>query len=342
MIPATDWKEVIAPGEHELFERLGHKIVELQRSSAKGRASRRGLHNKANVGVAGEFTVLPDLPEHARVGLFAKPGTHRAYVRFSNGANAHQSDTKGDVRGIAVKVLGVEGKKIIPGMESAQTQDFLAIRNPSTPFSSPEEFIHVASAASNPLVGFPALPFKIGLGRVLTIAKAMGAGLSMPMVSVATATYFSALPIQYGKYAVKYRLKPHTAADPSARPGSGKNYLAEELAPRLKAGTVSWDFQIQFFVDEKRTPIEDATVEWLESDAPFHTVGRLTLSQQDCTSERGRKLADYLETLSFDPWHALTEFRPLGAMMRARNNAYRLSTQERKAAPEPDGTEKFE
>jgi hypothetical protein len=55
-----------------------------------------------------------------------------------------------------------------------------------------------------------------------------------------------------------------------------------------------------------------------------------------------QKLSDYVETLSFDPWHALVEHRPLGDMMRARNVAYRVSTQARKAAAEPDGSERFD
>lgn len=58
-------------------------------------------------------------------------------------------------------------------------------------------------------------------------------------------------------------------------------------------------------------------------------------------SSRGRRIADFIETLAFDPWHAPPELRPLGNMMRARNHAYRLSTMERRAAPEPDGTESF-
>jgi hypothetical protein len=40
--------------------------------------------------------------------------------------------------------------------------------------------------------------------------------------------------------------------------------------------------------------------------------------------------------MSFDPWHAVEELRPLGAMMRARAIAYRESVIERQAAPEPD------
>ena len=94
---------------------------------------------------------------------------------------------------------------------------------------------------------------------------------------------------------------------------------------------------MQFFVDEGRTPIEDTSVEWKEADAPFVTVARLTLPQQDVASERGARARRHRSRASRSiPWHALEELRPLGNMMRARNVAYRVSTSERKAAPEPE------
>jgi catalase len=97
--------------------------------------------------------------------------------------------------------------------------------------------------------------------------------------------------------------------------------------------------RVQFYVDEATTPIEDASVEWKEKDAPFVTVARLTLPKQDIDGAGGRRIADFIEGLSFDPWHALEAHRPLGNVMRARGHAYRLSTNERGAAREPDGTE---
>jgi hypothetical protein len=58
-------------------------------------------------------------------------------------------------------------------------------------------------------------------------------------------------------------------------------------------------------------------------------VARLVIERQDMASAHGRAVAAFVEKLAFDPWHALVEHRPLGAMMRARNHAYRLSTAER-------------
>jgi hypothetical protein len=118
----------------------------------------------------------------------------------------------------------------------------------------------------------------------------------------------------------------------SGAPGA----LREELVSRLRTGPLTWSFRAQLFVDERTTPIEDASAPWPEDRAPFHELARLVLPQQDLTSASGAKLEEQIERMSFDPWHAVEELRPLGAMMRARAIAYRESVLERQAAPEPE------
>jgi hypothetical protein len=333
--PSTAWKEAIGPGEAERFERYAEQLRALQRKAAHGGRASRGLHAKGQLGLDAELEVLPDLPEAARVALFARPSKYRAYVRFSNGAGRRQPDGKGDVRGIAIKVVGVSGKKIIPGMENAVTQDFLLIRSASTAFRTADEFVTLVLGVASPPFGLLRAGAKLGFGRLFEILRRSLPGLSAPTVSLATTRYFSATPIRFGAHAVHYALKPHAKADAGAEPGKSADYLADEMAARLREGPVVYDFEVQFFVDEAKTPIEDASVEWKEADAPFVTVARLTLPKQDVASERGRKLAETIEGLSFDPWHAVEELRPLGNFMRARNVAYRLSTEERKASAEP-------
>ncbi len=341
MSPATDWKENIPADEAERFEAHAKALRALQHGRAKGGKTDRALHAKGQAGLDAAFTVLPNLPPEAQVGLFAKPASYRAYVRFSNGAPARQSDRKPDVRGIAIKVLGVAGKKIIPGMESAPTQDFLLIKDPTTPFRNADEFVHFVRAAANPALLLPRAFWNLGVGRTFQVIRRLVPGLKVPTVSLATTRYFSALPIRFGAYAIRYELNPRSAADADAKPGSSDNFLGEELAARLAQGPVEYDFRIQFFVSEDKTPIEDSSRDWSEADAPYITVGKLTLEKQDSSSPRGLKLQEFVEGLSFDPWHALEEFRPLGNMMRARNYAYRHSTEERGAKGEPDGSETF-
>ncbi len=335
MPPATDWKETVPEGEAARFEQYAELLRDLQRARAKGGSPSRALHAKGVSGVEAVFEVLPDLPDYARVGLFAAPATYRTYVRFSNGLGARQSDAKPDVRGIALKLLGVNGKKLIPGMEDAQTQDFLLIDGPVTPFRDADEFVGLVHAAANPLLLLPRMIGKFGFVRSVQLLRKFVAGVSRPITSVATMRYFSALPIKFGPYAVHYALMPHAAPDAGAKKGGAPNYLSDELAGRLQKGPVVFDFCVQFYRDDTSTPIEDASVEWLEKDAPFLTLARLSLAQGDVSSPEAVRVAALIETLSFDPWHAQEELRPLGNMMRARNAAYRLSTQERHAAPEP-------
>ena len=95
--------------------------------------------------------------------------------------------------------------------------------------------------------------------------------------------------------------------------------------------------EMQFFVDENRTPIEDGSVDWPVDVAPYVRVGKLTIAQQDTTSERGKRLTEHVDRLSFDPWHALEDHRPLGNMMRARKPTYHTSATGRSAEAEPDG-----
>ena len=62
------------------------------------------------------------------------------------------------------------------------------------------------------------------------------------------------------------------------------------------------------------------------------TVPRLTLPQQDLTSEAAQALATEVENGVFDPWAALAAHRPLGDVMRARKVVYFESQKGRGAA----------
>lgn len=329
--PSTTWKEVIAPGEAETFERLAQDLAGVQARAAqrRGRVS-RGLHAKQALAARASLEVLPDLPAHARVGLFAEPKRYEAVVRFSNGDPHHRDDRKPDVRGIAVKVMGVGGKKLIPGLEDAPTQDFLAILTASQPFRTPEDFVWFVTAMGSPATMLPRAFWRFGVGPFWRILKRIQAGLSAPLKPLWANQYFSALPIRCGAYAVKYSFVPlDGAGGPALDPD-----LGGALGKRLAAGPARWELQLQFFTDEQRTPLEDSTVDW---EGPWVPVARLTLPQQDLASEEGKALQAWADGLSFDPWHAQEELRPVGAFMRARSAAYRVSTQARAAAPEPSG-----
>ena len=319
MSPSKDWKETIPPGEAERFERYATILAGLQR--ARG-GKHRALHAKQHAGLRAKFEVL-EVPEDLRVALFAAPATFDAYVRFSNGSGRVESDDKPDVRAIAMKLLAVPGKKLIPGMEDETTQDFLLIDTPALAFRSVEEFIAFAQVADSPAL----LPFrlvgKLGFGAFGLLSRLLASAKKTS--SLATERYFSVAPIRFGDFAARLSLEP-AQAGAEKRTGT----LADDLAARLAKGPLSWTLRAQLFVDDARTPIEDTSREWSESDAAPVPLARLTIPSQD-----PKEAFDVVESLAFDPWHACEELRPLGAAMRARSPAYRESQKTRAAAREP-------
>jgi hypothetical protein len=337
--PSSSWKEVVPADEGPRLERHARALRDLQVARAADGRPARALHAKG-FGVTGDLEILGDLPEHLRQGLFAAPAKHRCYVRYSNGAGKKQADGAGDVRGVAIKVLGVSGKKIIPGLESATTQDLLFIRTPSIPFRDPDEFVGFVLAMRSPALALPRMICALGLLRFLGLVGPLSRSVGAPFTSVATADYHTALPVRFGPFAAKLSLLPR--AENGAAPAVAESHphaLSRDLAQRLTKAPVAYDLTVQLFRDEASTPIEDPTVTWSEDDAPREKVGVLTLPVQDADSERGKGIAARIDGLSFDPWHALEAHRPLGAIMRARNVAYRLSTEARHASAEPEGSE---
>ncbi len=325
MEPSKDWKETIAPGEGESFEKFATILADLQRLRG---GKDRALHAKQHAGLRAEIEILGELPAHARVGLFAEPKKYDAYVRFSNGGGRALEDKKPDVRGFAIKILGVSGKKLIPGMEEETTQDFLFINTPALGFRTVEEFVVFAQASTSEAL----LPFrlfaKFGFGTFGLLKRLLAS--VRKMTSLATETYYTVAPIRFGDYAARLSLAPHQK-DPPAELG----VLAEELAARLAKDALVWDLRGQFFLNEELTPIEETSRVWPESDAPPVVLARITIPKQDIASADGKKLAEMISKLSFDPWHAREDHRPLGAAMRARSPAYRESTKQRGAAKEP-------
>ena len=105
--------------------------------------------------------------------------------------------------------------------------------------------------------------------------------------------------------------------------------MADDLEQQLASSGATFDVQLQFFVDEATTPIEDGRVNWSEAEAPFVTVARLTMPAQAWPDNEGKRFAAAVEQDKFDPWNALVAHRPLGHIMRARRVAYFASQQAR-------------
>ena len=100
-------------------------------------------------------------------------------------------------------------------------------------------------------------------------------------------------PIRYGNYVCKYRMLPTGTRKDSylsllERLATHSDGLRLALEETLAAEDIHFDFQIQLWNSTKSMPLDDATVEWPESESPFRTVARLTLPNRRSRSYETR------------------------------------------------------
>jgi hypothetical protein len=74
-------------------------------------------------------------------------------------------------------------------------------------------------------------------------------------------------------------------------------------------------------------PVEDVSVEWDEDKSKPVTVATIRIPQQ--TVDPDGEFARQCEHMSFNPWHALAEHRPMGGMNRLRKVVYAASINRR-------------
>jgi hypothetical protein len=335
--PSTAWKEIPLDGEPALFEDFAREIVAYQKEDAGENGPFRGFHAKIHTGAMAEFRVLADLPEHARHGVFAEPRTFPAVVRFSNGASVINPDRKPEPRGIAIKLIGVEGRKLLPGQEDAVTQDFLATSHSVTStVRDVTQFMAFVRAMRIGKGRFDKLRRSIGLWQAVRIFIAVIWTVGLSRVrSMATEHFSSTAPIKFGPYAVKFTVQPAKGtAAPTHRPLTD-DFLRRDLVDRLRKADLVLDFMVQFYVDDTHTPIENTSVRWREKYAPMWKVAQLRIPRCDLDDPQSREQSAKIDKLSFSPWHATEDHRPLGNVMRARRVAYEASAGHRDHSPEP-------
>lgn len=316
--PSTHWKENPASDEARRFEAYAGQFAQLQKRKSERYGKGRALHRKQLLAARAQFTVFKDLPDFARQGLFAAPGTFPAWVRLSNGGMDKAADTQPDIRGFAFAVQGLKGASAL-GSGQAGSQGFALINQEKFAFPKSDEFVDfviVAGQGKGALLKYLIKRYGLiaGPARLLAMVR----NFSRPFSGFAHQDFFSAAPIACGPYAVRVRLRPGEGNGPTD-PKANLDWGAD-LARRLKQHPLSYTLELQPFVNEKQTPIEDASVDW---PSPYTAVGRLELPVQDIASPEGLKLAEEAEASSqFDPWSALADHRPLGDVMRARKVVY--------------------
>ncbi len=321
------------------IEEIVEKSLLMQANAAakQQRPLCRGTHAKG-VCARAQFEVLDVTAERSPVlatrlakGIFANPGVYSALARFANADASINSDFKSDVRSLSFSVdLARDGTAVSAGKPGRQ--DFSMQNATTLPINDSPAFVATIRllTASNPILGLWSLPLKdkLRVVRTLALAEMQSRQTIKPYQHM---RYWSTVPFRHGpndvvpRDVVKYSATPFT--DNPARPlqKSNPKGLQDELIRHLKEDDKmsGFDVAVQFLDVDKMTYwskhrdaafwIENASIEWNETEAPFHTVARLTLlSNSQLPSEES-------DAIYFDvTGNSTPDSTPVGSINRAR------------------------
>ncbi len=342
-VPYTDAVEQVHPDEQKTFDDLAatmrdimHKIGDRQRHTT------RAVHAKSHALVKAQLTVKDDLPEPLRQGLAAQPGRYGAILRFSTNPGDILSDHISSPRGLAIKIVGLEGEKV-PNHAGQVTQDFLLVNGPVFDTADAAGFLKnmqlLDKHANDPeaLKQAVSTASRIGENVLETVGlkSAFLKGFGEPANNPLGETYYSQAPLRWGGYFGKVGLFPVSANlrelyKKGLPHASEWNALRDEFSRFFREeGEAGWELRVQLCTDLQKMPVEDAHQEWDEKESPYLAVATVTATSQEIYSDARRVFVD--EKIAFNPWQALAAHRPLGNINRARFQAYAMSTKFRHA-----------
>jgi len=326
--------EQVDPSERYLVPSIvasARKLVDdVQKQS--GPTYRRDAHAKAHGCLTATFTVRDDLPKEMRTGVFVPGRQYQAWIRFSNGNAKLQADYDKDARGMAIKLMGVEGPKLLdsPADRDAKTQDFLMINYPVFFNRDPaeyERFIRYQADGSQFGYFFAGRNPLDWRWRELFIGGQLLGRIRNPLY----AQYFSMTSYAMGvdrdsgeepqpyRHAMKYSAKSCTPPDGRPADVADDDYLRRGLVEHLATADGCFEFLVQLQDPARNMPVEDPTVRWKESQAPFVRVADVHIPAQEFDTPARNS---FCENLSFNPWHAHVDHRPLGGLNRIRKAVY--------------------
>ncbi len=320
--------------EQGYIEEITQKVLLMQANAAAKQHCplHRGTHAKGVTALA-RFEVFdvtagrdPVLAARLAQGMFKRPGIYPATIRCGNSDSQVNSDFKPDLRSLSFLVDLTRNGSVIPAA-GVERQDFTLQRANILPLNDARAFIATMKVltASKPVKGLLALSLadKLRVVRAIGLAQLQS---RQPLKPYQQLRYWSDVPFRHGPVdVVKQSATPSPSNIAHPLQKSNSDALQKELARHLAEDGVmsSFEFGLQFLDTANMTYwgkrrdanfwIENASVEWKETEAPFHTVARLTLLSK---SQRPPDAAE--ATYSDVTGNSTPDSTPVGSINRAR------------------------
>lgn len=341
-LPYSDSLEQAQPDEEELVGKILESMMRVNRRVCdRHRHGVRDAHAKSHGVVRGKL-VVGALPAHLAQGLFAQPAIYPVIVRFSTAPGDLQSDRVPAARGMAIKVLGVDGDKLL-AEDDTTNQDFLLVNHPVIPFGhvkaywDAQQLLERGDGAPEALQRLTGAIAR-GAQQLLKAAK-----VEVPMALEAMAarndhplgeTFHSMAALRFGEHVAKLSAAPlsdnvRALTGQPVPTDRGDSVLRDLIGEHFAAHGAEYELRAQLCTTTEDMPIEDASVVWPEAKSPHQPIAKLVIPAQPSYSDARRIFAD--DVLSFSPWRGLAAHRPLGSIMRIRRQAYEQSSAHRHA-----------
>ncbi len=329
-----------ASNEHVIFDELSRTMQHITRTMAsRYRHAYRPVHAKSHGVLVGTLEVLAGGPPELRQGLFAEIRTYPVVLRFSTNPGDMLADNVSSPRGLALKVLNVDGEKVANHVGT--TQDFVCINANAFAAPDPEAFLKQIKQFDKGLDVPEGAKHAISVAarttnavlKAVHLPSATLEGIGAAAVHPLGESFSTVSPLRYGDYVAKIGFAPGSN-NLKALTGKGidlgqdYNALEEEIKRFFRHESGVWDVKVQLALtpptgtalEEGDFPIERADKPWPEDQSTWQTVARITVPAQMSYSDARQLFVD--EQLSFSPWHALAAHQPLGGIMRSRLKAY--------------------
>ena len=263
--------------------------------------------------VRATFRVHADIPSELKQGIFSRPVSYPAMLRFANATN--RDDSKKDIRGLSIKLSNVKGPVLwgTPG-----TQDFVLNSYPALFVATPEDFLaFIRARQDHDKLGFFLNPADPHWKSLWIVMKARQKHLSPLDIR-----YWSTVPSRLGEtgdQVVKYSVTPCSDYQTIQAVNPGENQLRAAIQSHLQRAAACFHFGVQKQTDPEAMPIEDASVIWDEEASPFQAVATIIIENQEFDDPTSMASC---ERSSFNPWQSLAAHEPLGRMNAVRRQVY--------------------
>jgi len=322
IVTSDENNDGIPDNEDELIQQIVQIFSDSTTSLADNNSPwLRQAHVKQHACMRATLEITNNDPDY-QSGVFIGGSTYNVFVRWSNGAGpgfatgftGPRNDAAPDNRAIAIKILGVDGEKMLEQESDADTQDFLFTTSQAAFLVNAVDALAFFQATAQGALAQTAYLVLHPTTAKLYAVDTPAAGL---IKDLSTGSFYSNVPSRFGSTYAKFMLDP-CDGNPSifTLPGA-TNYYHNRWAKDIASNDICYGLYVQLYENDETTPLEDGTAVW---NTEWTQLGTLTFASSQPWGSDGQET--FCENMSFNPWHTLPAHEPIGGIQRIRKAVY--------------------